>query len=46
MEKHPLTHAKQVNALFPVIFAVVDPFNGKVIVDRFNGLPKGDTVIA
>jgi hypothetical protein len=46
MQKHPLTHARQANALFHVIFAVVNRFNGEVIVDRFNGLPKGDAVIA
>lgn len=46
MEKHPLTHARQVNAFFPVIFAVVNRFNGEVIVDRFNGPPKGNAMVA
>jgi len=45
MEDYPITHAKQVNALFPVVFTVVNPLNKKVIVERLNSLLKGDSMV-
>jgi len=45
MEDHPITHAKQVNALLSVTFTVVNPLNKKVIVERLNSLLEGDSVV-
>ncbi len=45
MENHAVTHAKQVNAFFLEVFAVVDPFNEEMIVDRLNGLLESDAMV-
>jgi hypothetical protein len=45
MEDYPITHAKQVNPFFPVVFTVVNPLNKKVIVERLNGLLEGDSMV-
>lgn len=45
MQKYIVAQAKQINAFLSVVFAVVNPFNGKVIAERFGGLLESDAVV-
>jgi hypothetical protein len=46
MDDYVVTHTKQINAFFPIVFAVIDPFNGEMIAERFNRLTEGYAMLA
>ena len=45
MQNYTVAHADQINAFLSVVLAVVNPFNGKVIAERFDRMLEGDAVV-